>query len=53
MAPPWRDEHTAPAKDKGERQPSRKEDCTGNRWNFGLIDARYDGGIQDDFGFFS
>src|SRR5260370_10407509 len=49
-----RDEHPARAKDKDKRQPSQKEDgdesaYAGNRWNFGLIDARYDDVCHDDF----
>jgi hypothetical protein len=45
-------------KDKEEREPSRKDDgdeivCSGNRRNFGLIDARYEGVVDDDFAFFS
>jgi hypothetical protein len=37
---------------------AKKEDgdetaCAGNRWNFGLIDARYDGVFHDDFAPFS
>jgi hypothetical protein len=49
-----RDEHPARTKDKNERQPSQKEDSDEsayavNRWDFGLIDARYDGVFHDDF----
>jgi hypothetical protein len=57
-APARRDEHTARAKDKDERQPSQKKESDensggGNRWNPGLIDARYDGVFHDDFAAFS
>ena len=57
-APQRRDEHTTRVKDKDEREPSQKGDgdeivCAGNRRNFGLIDARYDGVVHDDFAFFS
>src|SRR5260370_40537754 len=51
-----RDEHPARAKDKNERQPTQKEDgdertYAGNRWNFGLIDARYDGVFHNELPF--